>query len=144
MDLAAVSTHGEIWEKAIRKLRGGLMPPPGSKQPDRGGVDSFVGWLETTLDQAAARAPNPGGVTLHRLNRAEYSNSIHELFGIEIDPSQFLPADDVSDGFDNIANVLKVSPSFGLFIHMEVIRPLRRQTRKRNWRRCHRGMTLRV
>src|SRR5206468_1598544 len=72
----------------------------------------FIGWLETTLDQAATKTPNPGGVTLHRLNRAEYANSIHEFFGIDIDASAFLPADDVSDGFDNIANVLKVSPSF--------------------------------
>src|SRR5207237_4019239 len=66
----------------------------------------------TTLDQAAVKSPNPGGITLHRLNRAEYANSIHELFGIDIDASAFLPADDVSDGFDNIANVLKVSHSF--------------------------------
>src|SRR6185369_8942249 len=102
----------DVWEKAIRKLRGGLMPPPGSRQPDHASVDSFIGWLETTLDQAAAKAPNPGGITLHRLNRAEYANSIHELFGIDVDASALLPADDVSDGFDNIANVLKVSPSF--------------------------------
>src|SRR6185369_4545938 len=102
----------DVWEKAIRKLRGGLMPPPGSRQPDHASVDSFIGWLETTLDQAAAKAPNPGGITLHRLNRAEYANSIHELFGIDVDASALLPADDVSDGFDNIADVLKVSPSF--------------------------------
>jgi mono/diheme cytochrome c family protein len=112
MDLADVAKHGDVWEKAIRKLRGGLMPPPGNRQPDRANVDSFVGWLETTLDQAAAKAPNPGGVTLHRLNRAEYANSIREFFGIDIDAAAYLPADDVSDGFDNIANVLKVSPSF--------------------------------
>src|SRR5439155_2955940 len=97
---------------AIRKLRGGLMPPPGARQPDHAAVDSFISFLETTLDQAAAKAPNPGGITLHRLNRAEYANSIHELFGIDVDASALLPADDVSDGFDNIANVLKVSPSF--------------------------------
>ncbi len=112
IDLAAVANHGDVWEKAIRKLRGGLMPPPGSRQPDRAVVESFIGWLETTLDQVSVKAPNPGSVTLHRLNRAEYANSIHELFGIDIDAGAFLPADDVSDGFDNIANVLKVSPSF--------------------------------
>jgi hypothetical protein len=112
MDLADVANHGDVWEKAIRKLRGGLMPPPGGRQPDRATVESFVAWLENTLDQAAAKNPNPGGISLHRLNRAEYANSIHELFGIDIDASAFLPTDDVSDGFDNIANVLKVSPSF--------------------------------
>src|SRR5262249_21704394 len=84
MDLTEVGKHGDVWEKAIRKLRGGLMPPPGSRQPDRAIVESFIGWLETTLDQAAAKEPNPGGITLHRLNRAEYSNSVHELFGIDV------------------------------------------------------------
>jgi mono/diheme cytochrome c family protein len=112
IDLADAANHGEIWEKAIRKLRGGLMPPPGSRQPDRTTVNSFIGWLETTMDQAAAKTPNPGSVTLHRLNRAEYANSIRELFGIDVDASALLPTDDVSDGFDNIADVLKVSPSF--------------------------------
>jgi len=112
MDLADVAKHGDVWEKAIRKLRGGLMPPPGSRQPDRTVAESFVAWLETSLDQAAAKTVNPGGVTLHRLNRAEYSNSIRELFGIEVDAGALLPTDDISDGFDNIADVLKVSPSF--------------------------------
>ena len=112
MDLADVAKHADVWEKAIRKLRGGLMPPPGSRQPDRAVAESFVAWLETSLDQAAIKAVNPGGVTLHRLNRAEYSNSIRELFGIEVDASALLPTDDISDGFDNIADVLKVSPSF--------------------------------
>src|SRR6185369_6832595 len=68
MDLADVGKHGEVWEKAIRKLRGGLMPPPGSRQPERATVESFIAWLETSLDQAAAKTQNPGGVTLHRLN----------------------------------------------------------------------------
>jgi mono/diheme cytochrome c family protein len=112
MDLADVAKHGDVWEKAIRKLRGGLMPPPGSRQPERRTVESFITWLETSLDQAAVKSPNPGGVTLHRLNRAEYANSIRELFGIEVDASALLPTDDTSEGFDNIADVLKVSPSF--------------------------------
>lgn len=112
MDLTDVSKNPEIWEKAIRKLRGGLMPPPGSRQPDRAVVGTFVTSLETALDQAAARSPNPGGVTLHRLNRAEYAASIHELFDIDVDASALLPVDDISEGFDNIASVLKVSPSF--------------------------------
>jgi mono/diheme cytochrome c family protein len=112
MDLADVAKHGEVWEKAIRKLRGGLMPPPGSRQPERSSVDSFITWLETSLDQASAKNLDPGGVTLHRLNRTEYANSMRELFGIEVDASALLPTDDISDGFDNIADVLKVSPSF--------------------------------
>jgi Protein of unknown function (DUF1592)/Protein of unknown function (DUF1588)/Protein of unknown function (DUF1587)/Protein of unknown function (DUF1585)/Protein of unknown function (DUF1595) len=112
MDLSDVSRQPEIWEKAVRKLRGGLMPPPGARQPDRAMVDTFVGSLENALDQAAAKSPNPGGITLHRLNRSEYSNSIHELFGIDVDAGALLPTDDISEGFDNIASVLKVSPSF--------------------------------
>ncbi len=76
MDLAEVAQHGEVWEKVVRKLRGGLMPPPGSRRPDGAAVNSFVSFLETKLDQAAAAAPNPGSVTLHRLNRAEYAKSM--------------------------------------------------------------------
>jgi len=112
LDPARPADHAEVWEKAIRKLRGNLMPPPGARQPDRKAVESLIAYLEGALDQAAAQAPNPGSVALHRLNRAEYGASIKELFDIEIDPAALLPADDVSDGFDNIANVLKVSPSF--------------------------------
>ncbi len=112
MDITDVSRQPDIWEKAVRKLRGGLMPPPGARQPEHAVVETFVSSMETALDQAAAKSPNPGGVTLHRLNRAEYSNSMHELFGIDVDAGALLPADDISDGFDNIANVLKVSPSF--------------------------------
>src|SRR5262245_41050376 len=87
LDLNRISEHAEIWEKAVRKLRGGLMPPPGSRQPDRAAVDSFASWLENSLDQAAAAAPNPGTVSLHRLNRTEYANAVRELFGIEVDAS---------------------------------------------------------
>ena len=112
MDLSHVANDGAVWEKAVRKLRGGMMPPPGAPRPDLTAVDSFVSWLETSLDQAAGASPNPGLVPLHRVNRVEYSNSMRELFGIEVDATALLPADDISDGFDNIANVLKVSPSF--------------------------------
>jgi mono/diheme cytochrome c family protein len=112
MDLSHVADDGAVWEKAVRKLRGGMMPPPGAPRPDLSAVDSFVSWLETSLDQAAAAKPNPGSVALHRLNRTEYANAMRELFGIDVDAAALLPADDMSDGFDNIANVLKVSPSF--------------------------------
>ena len=89
-----------------------MMPPPGAPRPDLAAVDSFVTWLETSLDQAAAANPNPGTVALHRLNRTEYANAMRALFGIDVDAAALLPTDDMSDGFDNIANVLKVSPSF--------------------------------
>ena len=112
MDLAHLSNDGAVWERAVRKLRGGMMPPPGAPRPDLTAVDSFVTWLETSLDQAAAANPNPGAVALHRLNRTEYANAMRELFGIDVDAAALLPTDDMSDGFDNIANVLKVSPSF--------------------------------
>jgi hypothetical protein len=112
MDLTHLSNDGAVWERAVRKLRGGMMPPPGLPRPDLTAVDSFVTWLETSLDQVAAANPNPGNVALHRLNRAEYANAMRELFGIDVDAAALLPTDDISDGFDNIANVLKVSPSF--------------------------------
>jgi Protein of unknown function (DUF1592)/Protein of unknown function (DUF1588)/Protein of unknown function (DUF1585)/Protein of unknown function (DUF1587)/Protein of unknown function (DUF1595)/Planctomycete cytochrome C len=112
MDLARVAKDGEIWEKAIKKLKGGMMPPPGAKQPDHAAALGFATWLETTLDAAAAATPNPGSVALHRLNRAEYAASIKDLFAVDVDSAALLPPDDTSNGFDNIANVLKVSPSF--------------------------------
>jgi hypothetical protein len=89
-----------------------MMPPPGARQPDRADVASFVSWLENALDQAAATNPNPGRVALHRLNRAEYANAIEDLLGLRIDAAALLPKDDQANGFDNVANVLKVSPSF--------------------------------
>jgi hypothetical protein len=112
MDLANLSKDAKIWERAVRKLRGGMMPPPGARQPDRATVDAFAAWLENSLDQAAAANPNPGRVAVHRLNRTEYANAIEDILGLHVDPAALLPADDVSGGFDNIASVLKVSPSF--------------------------------
>lgn len=112
LDLTKLSQNADIWEKAIAKLRGHLMPPPNARQPEPATRQSLVAWLETTLDQAATANPNPGTISLHRLNRAEYASSIKELFDIDVDAAALLPADDISDGFDNISNVLKVSPSF--------------------------------
>lgn len=112
LNLGNVGPDGEVWEKAARKLRAGMMPPPGAPQPDRAAVIAMVEYLESSLDQYAARTPNPGVVALHRLNRAEYANAIEDVLGIRVDASALLPTDDVSDGFDNIAAVLKVSPSF--------------------------------
>src|SRR4029453_4750988 len=115
LDIADVNDparNAELLEKAVRKLRGGLMPPPGARRPDQASVDAVVGALEGALDQAAAARPNPGRVALHRLNRAEYANAIEDLLGIRIDSAALLPKDDEADGFDNVASVLTVSPSF--------------------------------
>jgi mono/diheme cytochrome c family protein len=112
--LAATSVADEpqVFEAAVRKLRGHLMPPPGRPQPDSATRHALVDWLETTLDAAAVAHPQPGRVALHRLNRTEYANAVEDLLALRIDPSALLPKDDESDGFDNVANVLKVSPSF--------------------------------
>ena len=112
MDVADVSAHADVWEEAVRKLRGGLMPPAGVRRPPQADVDAFVRSLEQALDQAAVTHPNPGRVALHRLNRAEYANAIEDLFGLRVDAAALLPKDDEADGFDNVANVLTVSPSF--------------------------------
>jgi hypothetical protein len=107
-----VPEQAEIWEHAVRKLRGRLMPPPGNPQPDSATVKGFVGWMENTLDTAASNHPDPGRVALHRLNRKEYANAVWDLLHVTVDPNTILPQDDRSDGFDNVANVLQVSPSF--------------------------------
>ncbi len=90
-DLSDVSKDAELWEKAVRKLRGGMMPPPGARRPEPAAVDTFVTALERELDAAAARNPNPGRVALHRLNRAEYANAIEDLLGIRIDAARCCP-----------------------------------------------------
>jgi hypothetical protein len=112
MDLAKLPEHADVWEKTVRKLRGGMMPPPGVRRPDQASVDSMVSWLERSLDEAAAAHPNPGRVALHRLNRAEYAAAIEDLLGIKVDAAALLPKDDEAEGFDNVASVLTVSPSF--------------------------------
>ena len=112
LDLTHPEKDALIWERAIRKLRGGMMPPPGMPRPPLEAVNTLATYLEDSLDKAAAANPNPGSVRIHRLNRAEYANAIRDLFGIDVDAAALLPTDDLSDGFDNIAEVLKVSPSF--------------------------------
>jgi hypothetical protein len=104
--------EAEIFETVVRKLRGAQMPPPGSPQPDQTTRRAWVASLENTLDTAAEAAPNPGQIALHRLNRTEYANAIADLLALDVDVKALLPKDDESDGFDNVANVLKVSPSF--------------------------------
>ena len=110
----SIGQHAEVFEKAVRKLRGRVMPPPGARQPDAAAIDSLVAWLEDSLDRAAAAGPAhlPEQVVLHRLNRKEYANAVRDLLAVEIDASELLPADDIAEGFDNIATALQVSPSF--------------------------------
>lgn len=107
-----IAQNAKIWEAAVGKLQGRLMPPPGQKQPAQATVDAFVSWLESHLDEVAEAHPDPGYVTLHRLNRTEYARSVQEILGVELDVSSLLPKDTLAEGFDDIANVLKVSPTF--------------------------------
>ncbi|MDR0781098.1 MAG: DUF1592 domain-containing protein [Pseudomonadales bacterium] len=101
----------EAYEKAIRKLRGGLMPPPGAERPSNAQVATLANWLATSLDAAATAAP-AGRVSLRRLNRREYQNAIRDLLGLDIDASALLPRDDLKGGYDNNAAALQVSPTF--------------------------------
>jgi Protein of unknown function (DUF1592)/Protein of unknown function (DUF1588)/Protein of unknown function (DUF1587)/Protein of unknown function (DUF1585)/Protein of unknown function (DUF1595)/Cytochrome C oxidase, cbb3-type, subunit III len=112
LDLTHPEKDALAWERAIRKLRAGMMPPPGAARPAAADLQALAGYLETTLDTAGAANPNPGSVRIHRLNRAEYSNAMRDLFALDVDVSTLLPNDDISEGFDNIASALKVSPSF--------------------------------
>jgi mono/diheme cytochrome c family protein len=111
MDLTRVGEDSETWEKVIRKLRGGMMPPTGRPRPGSEDLDKFISWLETSLDRAGGAKPNPGRASIHRLNRTEYGNAIRDLLALDLDVNELLPADDESNGFDNIADVLKLSPS---------------------------------
>jgi hypothetical protein len=112
LDVTHPETAALTWERAIRKLRGGMMPPPGAPKPSLAEVNSLAAYLEDTLDKAGLANPNPGSVRIHRLNRTEYANVMRDLFAVDVNSEALLPADDISDGFDNIARVLKVSPSF--------------------------------
>ena len=109
-ELADVATHADVWEKVIRKVRTGMMPPAGVPRPNAAERDALLSSLVASLDEAARTRPNPGRPLVHRLNRAEYSNAIRDLLALEIDASTMLPADDSSAGFDNNADVLGVSP----------------------------------
>ncbi len=110
LNTAAVTSDPATWEKAVRKLRMRTMPPAGAPRPDDATYDRTATWLETQLDQAAAANPNPGQPLLHRLNRTEYANAIHDLLDLDVDTTELLPPDDSAFGFDNIADVLNLSP----------------------------------
>src|SRR5262249_6408723 len=96
--------------KVVLKLRAGMMPPSGAKRPDRATINTFVSGLEIALDRAAAGKPNPGTTALHRLNRTEYGNAIRDLLALPIDVTSVLPPDDSAEGFDNVGDVLGISP----------------------------------
>ena len=110
-DLARIVEDGAMWEKVIRRLRAGAMPPPGVPRPDAATNRALISFLETTLDRDAVARPNPGRHSPHRLNRAEYSNAIRDLLALDVDAATLLPPDDSADGFDNNADVLGVSPA---------------------------------
>ena len=109
---ASIAKDPELFEKAVRKLRGRVMPPPGAKQPDGKAVDSLVAWLEGSLDKLPNEARISDGQLLHRLNREEYENAVRDLLLVEVKGAELLPPDDTAQGFDNIASALQVSPSF--------------------------------
>src|SRR5215813_10607078 len=111
LDLQTPEANAQIWEKALRKLRGRLMPPPGNPQPAQKDIDSFIAWMENTLD-ASAKGPKAGYVPIQRLNRTEYTASVKALVGVDVNAKDVLPQDIQVGGFDNIATVLSVSPAF--------------------------------
>jgi hypothetical protein len=110
VDYSDVAAGAGVWEKAIKKVRVGMMPPQGAPQPDAATRGQLVGWLTESLDRAAALKPNPGRPVLHRLNRAEYANAVRDLLALDVDPSTMLPPDDSAYGFDNVGDVLGMSP----------------------------------
>jgi len=110
-DVQHIPQGAETWEKVIRKVRAGMMPPPGMPRPDKETLDAFSTFLETSIDNAAAANPKPGRATAHRLNRTEYANAIRDLLALDVDAAALLPPDDESSGFDNIADVLNLPPS---------------------------------
>ena len=111
LDPASVEGNPAIWEKVVRKVKVGVMPPQGMPQPDEGTRMTLVGALERSLDRLAAVRPFPGQPSLHRLNRVEYANAVRDLLGLEVDAAGLLPPDEQIQGFDNIGEALALSPS---------------------------------
>ena len=112
MTAESIAQHPDVFEKAVRKVRGRVMPPPNARQPTGPAADALVTFLERTLDKAEAPAHVPDTLVLHRLNRKEYRNAVRDLLAVDFDAAEVLPTDDVAEGFDNIASALQVSPSF--------------------------------
>ncbi|HWF12085.1 MAG TPA: DUF1592 domain-containing protein [Bryobacteraceae bacterium] len=109
LDLAHLGDHADIGEKVVRKLRAGMMPPSGMPQPDAATRDGLITWMESELDHSARTYLPPPG--LHRMNRTEYTNAVRDVLGLQVDASKFLPPDDSTHGFDNIAGALTLSPA---------------------------------
>ncbi len=126
LDLTSVGGKAEVLEKILRKVKSGQMPPAGLPRPQAAAVASFSKWLETSLDTEALAHPDPGRPAIHRLNRAEYSNAIRDIFALDVNPGSMLPVDDTGYGFDNIGDVLSVSPAL-LDRYMSVARRVARQ-----------------
>jgi hypothetical protein len=110
-DAAKVTEHADVGEKMIRKLRAGMMPPPGARRPDAATLSAVVDALETKLDTAASLSPNPGWRPFQRLNRAEYARAVRDLLGLDVDVNAYLPPDTISGGFDNVSDVQSFSPT---------------------------------
>jgi hypothetical protein len=111
LDYQHLDKDTATWEKVIRKIKTGMMPPSGMRRPERAVLDAFANEVEKRLDAAASRNPNPGTPALHRLNRTEYANVIRDLLALDIDVAALLPPDDATEGFDNIADALGTSPA---------------------------------
>jgi len=110
-DIAHPGASAELWEKVLKKLHAGEMPPPGRPRPDPPSYAALSSFLEKGLDDAASANPNPGRVAVHRLNRTEYRNAVRDLIGLQIDTKSLLSPDEADqEGFDNVASVLSVSP----------------------------------
>jgi hypothetical protein len=111
LDLATAGDHPDVWERVVRKLRAGVMPPPDIRRPALADYDGLRDFLEGELDRKAAARVNPGSVVLHRLNRTEYANVVRDLLDLDIDVTTLLPPDDAARGFDNVAGSLTISPT---------------------------------
>src|SRR5262245_45108955 len=111
LDVSKVGADAETWEKVIKKIRTGMMPPSGAKRPDRTTLDGFATELESRLDRAVDPNAPLSTPALHRLNRTEYANAIRDLLALDIDVNTLLPADGSSQGFDNLAEALAASPA---------------------------------
>src|SRR3984885_15343445 len=134
----SVAKDPELFEKAVRKLRGRVMPPPGAKQPDGKAVDSLVAWLEGSLDRIPSQLHVTSTQVLHRLNRKEYENAVRDLLAVDVNGADLLPPDDTAQGFDNIASALQVSPSFvEAYVHaahnVALLALGKRDTRPQGW-----------
>jgi hypothetical protein len=112
VDSQNAASSAEAWERVIVKLRSRAMPPVGLPRPDNAAYDAVAGWLEAEIDRAAAARPNPGrAASLHRLNRAEYANTVRDLLGVDVDAPAMLPPDEQAFGFENNAEALSMQPA---------------------------------